>query len=91
MSEEKYNPYKDSTIHFTVPSEQEDPDALQNREAFNDVIRHYDHVNGFQSPKRLDGYPRPLKIILKSIIIFVAMFALAFIGNIFNIINFLRW
>ena len=58
---DKYNPYKDPTIQIVEYSDMDELDQDGGREAFNDVIRHYDTVNGFRSPKTIDHFPKPLR------------------------------
>lgn len=70
----KSNPYKDETIHTTQLVSR---DELPEREGFNDVLKHYDSVNGFQAPKRLDQIPKPIRLVTKMIVI---LFVLIFIG-----------
>jgi len=68
----KYNPYEDSSIHTTQPDNTLD---YSERQGFNDVIKHYDAVNGFQNPKQLNHLPRPLRRFIKwAIIINVSVF-----------------
>ncbi|MGM0880694.1 MAG: hypothetical protein ACQEXQ_06575 [Bacillota bacterium] len=69
----KYNPFEDKTIHTT----QSDNNTVDysDRQGFNDVIKHYDAVNGFQNPKQLNQTPRSLRQIIRwSIIINVSTF-----------------
>ncbi|MEK3881854.1 hypothetical protein [Paenibacillus sp. PL2-23] len=66
--EKKYNPYDDHTLHITQPNDV--PMNPSDRQGFNDVIKHYDTVNGFQYPKQLDQTPRPLRQLIKWFIIF---------------------
>ncbi len=65
-SKDKYNPYKDKSLHYTQPSIEE-PDIK--REGFNDVMKHYDSVNGFQAPKRMEQIPKQIRPILRWYII----------------------
>ncbi|QJD83223.1 hypothetical protein [Cohnella herbarum] len=68
----KYNPYDDKTIHTTQPDSNFD---LSERQGFNDVIKHYDAVNGFQNPKQLNHFPRSLRQIIRwAIIINISIF-----------------
>jgi hypothetical protein len=69
----KYNPFDDGTIHIT----QSDKNTVDysDRQGFNDVIKHYDAVNGFQYPKQLNQTPRSLRQIIRwAIIINVSTF-----------------
>jgi hypothetical protein len=64
--DKNFNPYNDKTIHTTQP------DIIKeytDRQGFNDVIKHYDAVNGFQLPKQLNHFPRSLKHIIRWAII----------------------
>lgn len=76
--DDKNNPYKDETIHTTQLISR---DELLEREGFNDVIKHYDSVNGFQAPKRLDQFPKPIRLIAKLVVI---LLVLMFIGAILS-------
>ncbi|HIW33156.1 MAG TPA: hypothetical protein IAA29_10260 [Candidatus Paenibacillus intestinavium] len=80
---DKYNPYEDDTLHSI---QQEDlPESMDERKGFNDVIKHYDAVNGHQSPKRLDHFPKSLRNMIKIIIIIGVA---SFIGfQIYSLIN----
>lgn len=70
--ENKYNPYDDKTIHTTQPDSNLD---YSERQGFNDVIKHYDAVNGFQNPKQLNHFPRSLRQIIRwAIIINISIF-----------------
>ncbi|MEF2243738.1 MULTISPECIES: hypothetical protein [unclassified Paenibacillus] len=55
MKRKDYNPYEDSSLHSTHPNEMQHTNG---REGFNDIIKHVDRVNGFQSPKSMDEVPR---------------------------------
>lgn len=70
--DKKYNPFDDKSIHITQPDNNSDDSE---RQGFNDVIKHYDAVNGFQSPKQLNQFPRSLKQIIRwAIILYVSTF-----------------
>ncbi|MFD0675217.1 hypothetical protein [Cohnella sp. GCM10027633] len=82
----KYNPYIDQTIHTTQPEEPRD--ELHTREGFNDVLKHYDAVNGFQAPKQLRQIPKSIRLITKwLIILFVVISIVAIIGQIIDVID----
>ncbi|RKP57991.1 hypothetical protein D7Z26_00300 [Cohnella endophytica] len=74
----KYNPYKDETIHTTQAS---DNHERFERQGFNDVLKHYDAVNGFQSPKQLNHFPSYLKQIIRWIIIINLLIVVGVILN----------
>lgn len=59
---EKYNPFNDSSLHST---QKEDMLPIDAREGFNDAIRHYDGVNGFQSTKSLSDLPNSYRRIIR--------------------------
>jgi hypothetical protein len=56
MKKSSYNPFNDVTLHPTVNQTQSN--THEEREPFNDVIKHGDIVSGFQIPKRLDQFPK---------------------------------
>ena len=81
---DKYNPYEDDTLHSTQPENLSI--SIDERKGFNDVINHYDAVNGHQSPKRIDQVPKRFRNILKIIIIiWVASFIGFQIYSLFNL------
>ena len=87
--DDKYNPYEDRTLHTTVPDRVEEAGQ---REGFNDVIRHYDSVNGFQSPKRLEHIPGPIRPIVKGFILLsVGALLFFFLRQAGMLIMFFRW
>jgi len=73
---DKYNPYEDDTIHTT--QSESHAESFDERQGFNDVMRHYDAVNGHQIPKRMDHFPGPIRIVLKLLIIIGVTAFLAF-------------
>ncbi|TXK84488.1 hypothetical protein [Paenibacillus sp. N3.4] len=56
MANSSYNPFEDKTLHTT--ERRTEPDMAADRTAFNDVIRHGDIVQGFQTAKRNSQYPK---------------------------------
>ena len=60
--DKKYNPFDDKSIHTTQPDNNFDDSE---RQGFNDVLKHYDAVNGFQNPKQLNQFPRSLRQIIR--------------------------
>jgi hypothetical protein len=83
--DDKQNPYNDETIHTTQLVSR---DELLEREGFNDVIKHYDSVNGFQAPKRLDHFPKPIRWIAKLVVILlVLMFIAAMMSQMLEILD----
>lgn len=74
--EKKYNPYNDKTIHITQP---EIIRELTDRQGFNDVIKHYDAVNGFQFPKHLHHFPESLKSFIRWAILISVLVSIGFI------------
>jgi hypothetical protein len=82
--DKKYNPFDDKSIHITQPVSNSDDTE---RQGFNDVIKYYDAINGFQSPKQLNQFPRSLKQIIRwAIILYVSTFIGFLIYQIIKII-----
>lgn len=80
---DKYNPYEDDTLHSL--QQEHRSESIDERKGFNDVIKHYDAINGHQSPKRLEQLPKKVRNILKIIII---IWVASFIGfEIYSLIN----
>jgi len=61
--DDKYNPYKDESLHYTQPDQQQAP--IDDRKGFNDVMQHFDSVNGHQLPKKIDHLPKSIRKITK--------------------------
>jgi hypothetical protein len=59
---EKYNPFNDSSLHSI---HKEDMIPIDAREGFNDALKHYDGVNGFQSTKSLSELPNSYRKIIR--------------------------
>jgi hypothetical protein len=66
---DKYNPFNDRSLHTSL---KEEMIPTEDREGFNDALKHYDGVNGFQSIKSISGLPKPYKNIIK-IFAFIAV------------------
>jgi hypothetical protein len=82
---EKYNPFKDRSLHT---SQKEEMIPTEDREGFNDAIKHYDGVNGFQAIKSLSGLPKPYRSIIR---VYAFIAAGGFIvALIFTVIGYLR-
>lgn len=64
--EKKYDPYEDKNLHTSQPANIQ---PIESRKGFNDVINHYDSVNGFQSPKRMEQLPQRMRFIYRWVII----------------------
>ena len=75
-----YNPYEDTSLHATHPAEIQHKNG---REGFNDIIKHFDRVNGFQSPKSMDEVPKGLRATFRAIIIVYVLAAVGFLGYTF--------
>ena len=56
MNKSSYNPFDDKDLHLSVNKPQ--TNSLDERASFNDVIKHRDIVQGFQSPKRMEQLPK---------------------------------
>jgi hypothetical protein len=79
---EKYNPFNDSSLHST---HKEDMIPIDAREGFNDALKHYDGVNGFQSTKSLSELPYSYRRILRFCAFAgVGGFALVILFTLFN-------
>ena len=75
MNKSSYNPFDDKNLHLTVNNPQ--TNSLDERASFNDVIKHRDIVQGFQSPKRMEQLPKwyqnPKKIFATiSLLVFIS-------------------
>ncbi|MCR8656676.1 hypothetical protein [Paenibacillus endoradicis] len=80
---DKYNPYDDDTLHSI--QQEEIRESIDARKGFNDVIKHYDAINGHQTPKRLEQLPNRIRKYVKIIII---IWVVSFLGfQIYSLIN----
>jgi hypothetical protein len=82
---EKYNPFNDRTIHSTL---NEQVILSEDREGFNDVLKHNDHVNGFQVPKNLSSFPKRYRKIIR--IYALLSVILFFLGILYGFIHQIR-
>ncbi|OME97954.1 hypothetical protein BK127_39860 [Paenibacillus sp. FSL H7-0331] len=56
MNNPSYNPFNDETVHLTLKLTQSN--IIDERDAFNDVIKHGDSVQGFRAPKKIEQFPK---------------------------------
>lgn len=56
MNDSSDHPFENTKLHVTV----KDPEyySLEERTPFNDVIKHGDIIQGFQSPKKFNQIPK---------------------------------
>jgi quinol-cytochrome oxidoreductase complex cytochrome b subunit len=64
---------EEKTIHQTVNASQSQHTIEQDRKPFNDVIEHFDIVNGSQSPKKLEQIPKRFHKPFKAYVIVVLL------------------
>jgi hypothetical protein len=90
MNNSSEHPFKNTKLHITV----NEPltNANEERIPFNDVIKHGDIVQGFQSPKKFDQIPRwyksPVKIFsMVSLLVFAAILIFQIIEITSNVIG----
>ncbi len=93
MKKEKsnYNPYEDETIHYTIA--EKDIEMLEDRRGFNEIMNHFDIINGHQTPKKLDHIPKKLRKLIRLVIIlwvgsFFLYLILSILGIIIDVLNF---
>jgi hypothetical protein len=60
MNSPSYNPFNDETIHLTLKRTQSN--IIDERDAFNDAIKHGDSVQGFRAPKKSNNFQNGIKI-----------------------------
>jgi hypothetical protein len=82
---EKYNPFNDRSLHT---SQKEEMILTEDREGFNDALKHYDGVNGFQAIKSLTSFPKPYRSIMR-VYAFIAVGGF-FIVLIFTLLGYFR-
>lgn len=56
MKDPSYNPFNDEKLHITV--NKNESSSNKERAPFNDIIKHGDLVQGFQSPKQIEQFPK---------------------------------
>jgi len=62
-----YNPYEDPALQLTKPKQPEEP--IETKQGFNDVMQHFDIVNGVPMPKKTEDLPKRWRKILRWVII----------------------
>jgi hypothetical protein len=90
MKNSSEHPFENNKLHITVVEPQ--TNSNEERIPFNDVIKHGDIVQGFQSPKKFDQIPRwyknPVKIFsMISLLIFAFVLILQIIEMTGNVIG----
>ncbi|WP_426450808.1 hypothetical protein ACP26L_02010 [Paenibacillus sp. S-38] len=60
MNTRAYNPYEDPALHATQTHRSRGWGA-EERVPFNDAISHFDTVNGFRMPKRIEELPSSIR------------------------------
>lgn len=80
---DKYNPYEDGRLHYTQPVN--NPEPVDDREGINDVMKHYDTINGHQIPKKLDHVPKLFRHFIRVTIILMVLGFLVF--QIWNVVS----
>lgn len=79
-----FNPYRDASIHGTQP---EPIAAANDRQGFNDAVRHFDAVNGFRFPKTIADIPKSLRVVVRFIaLLWVGGFAYVLLHTLINTI-----
>lgn len=72
MKDGKYNPYEDAGLHYTKPDEAQ---PIEDRKRFNEVMDHYDIINGHQVPKKIEHFSKSIRGIIRwAIILLVTSF-----------------
>jgi hypothetical protein len=84
------HPFKNNKLHITVKEPQ--TNINEERIPFNDVIKHGDIIQGYQSPKRFDQIPRwykkPVKLFsMISLLIFTSVLIFQIIEITSNVIG----
>jgi hypothetical protein len=86
---DKYNPFEDPKLHYSEPSQP--LEDYNNRTAFNDVMKHYDIVNGHQVPKRIEHFPKRMRLFIRLfVLVGVMSFLIAQIWSIVETITEMR-
>lgn len=88
MKDTSYNPFNDNALHQTEKLTNEE--TTEDKASFNEAIKHGDIVQGFQSPKRLEQFPKwyqnPRRIYATiSVLVFASFIIYQVIQNIVSI------
>ena len=79
-----YSPYEDKSLREIQP----DSPVLNQREPFNDYIKHGDIITGYQRNRTLSDYPRSTRHFVKLNAIIMLVLILA--GALWDILSMLR-
>ena len=61
LTKSALHPYEDPSLHTSQP----EPPTLNEREPFNDVVKHGDLIVDYQRNRTLEDYPRRLRPFVK--------------------------
>jgi hypothetical protein len=83
---------EEKDVHQTIDSHQSTNSIAPDRTSFNDVIKHRDIINGFQSPKKIEQLPKwyqkPFKLLtIITTIGLISMILYQFIQTIISMIT----
>ena len=61
LTKSALHPYEDPSLHTSQP----EPPTLNEREPFNDAVKHGDLIVGYERNRTLEDYPRRLRPFVK--------------------------